>query len=407
VPNGHEIPPNIHGTPSAPLAPEAAAAAPIRRWRFSDLVSLLLIALMLSVLVVGGMAAAATLPVQDLAQYWAGAHLVTVNPYSQDLVASFERSYGLVSEGTPMVMRNPPQALLLVLPLRFLNYRLAFALWDLVSIVLIAGCARAAYSLIKSKPSLSPALLSLLFGPTAALLMLGQIVVLVLLAVTLFLLFVQRKKDWLAGAALFLAIPKPHLLFLFVAAVVLWTVTQKRWPVIISALLTTTLASIAIVLINPHVFAQYFAFVREFSRETTPYPNLGGILYTLSGKHFLAYFPLLLGIVWFAVYWVRNHRVWDWNDHGATVLIVSVVCSYYSFAFDQIVVLPALIIAFAAGNRLLFYAGFLITDLGYILYISGVAGHFGFGPMFLWWTSPALLLTYLLSRSENAVPEAS
>jgi len=117
--------------------------------------------------------------------------------------------------------------------------------------------------------------------------------------------------------------------------------------------------------------------------------------------------PFLLAILWFAVYWIQNHHAWDWNDHGVTVLIVSVVCSYYSFAFDQIVVLPALIIAFAAGNRLLFYAGFLITDLGYTLYISGVAGHFGFGPMFLWWTSLALLLTYLVSMSRKPKMEAS
>ena len=407
MPNGHEVPADRPGRPGAASQPATSAHAAVARFRPSDFVALLLIAFMLGVLVVVGMGAAATLPVQDLAQYWAGAHLVTINPYSQELVASFERTSGLAAQGIPMVMRNPPQALLLVLPLRFLNYPLAFALWDLMSIVLIAGCARAAYSLVESKSSLSPALLSLLFGPTAALLMLGQIVVLVLLAVTLFLLFVQRKKDWLAGAALFLAIPKPHLLFLFIAAVVLWTVTQKRWAVIISALLTTTLASIAIVLINPHVFTQYFAFVREFSRETTPYPNLGGILYTLSGRHSLAYVPFLLAILWFAVYWIRHHRAWDWNDHGVTVLIVSVVCSYYSFAFDQIVVLPALIIAFAAGNRLLFYAGFLITDLGYILYISGVAGHFGFGPMFLWWTSLALLLTYLVSMSRKPKMEAS
>jgi len=220
-----------HGIPEGALneAQPPPPATPIRRFRFSDILALLIIALMLGVLLVVGMAAASALPVQDLAQYWAGAHLVTSNPYSQELVSSFERSHAVTTEGTPMVMRNPPQALLLVLPLRFLNYRVAFGLWDLLSIVLVAACARAAYGLVSNRSSLSPALISLLFGPTAALLMLGQIVIFVLLGVTLFFLLIERRKDWLAGAALFLVIPKPHLLLLFIAAVVLWAVHQRRW----------------------------------------------------------------------------------------------------------------------------------------------------------------------------------
>jgi hypothetical protein len=388
----------------APEADVTSAPGPRARLRFSDIVALLIIALMLGVLLAVGTAAASALPVQDLAQYWAGAHLVNSNPYSQELVASFEHSHAVTAEGTPMVMRNPPQALLLVLPLRFLSYRIAFGLWDLLSVILVALCARTAYSLVSRNPSISPALLSLLFGPTAALLMLGQIVILVLLGITLFFLLVERRKDWLAGAALFLIIPKPHLLLLFIVAVVLWAVHQRRWLILLSAVTTTTIASAAILLLNPHVFAQYLVFVREFSRETTPYPNLGGLLYTLTGQHFLAYLPTIAAIIWLAVYWTRNRQRWDWNIHGMTVLMVSIASSYYSFAFDQIVMIPALMVAFAAGNRLWFYAGFALTNLGYVLYISGAAGHFGFGPMFLWWTFLALLFTYLLSRRPQITP---
>lgn len=380
-----------------------SAPGPRARFRFSDIVALLMIALMLGVLLVVGMAAASALPVQDLAQYWAGAHLVTSNPYSQELVTSFERSHAVTTEGTPMVMRNPPQALLLVLPLRFLNYRLAFGLWDLLSIILVAACARAAYGLASNRSSLSPALLSLLFGPTAALLMLGQIVIFVLLGVTLFLVFVERRKDWLAGAALFLVIPKPHLLLLFIAAVVLWAVHKRRWQVLLSAVITTAIASAVVLLLDPHVYAQYLAFAREFSRETSPYPNLGGLLYTMTGQHVLAYVPTLAAIAWLAVYWTRNRQAWDWKTHGMTVLMVSIAFSYYSFAFDQIVMLPALMVAFATGNRLRFHIGLVLTNLGYVLYISGAAGHFGFGPMFLWWTSLALLFTFVLSRTPQPV----
>ena len=81
-----------------------------------------------------------------------------------------------------------------------------------------------------------------------------------------------------------------------------------------------------------------------------------------------------------------------------TTLVVSVACSYYSFAFDEILVLPALMAAFAKGNRVILLAGFLVTNLGYAIYISSIARQWVHGPMFLFWTATAWLLTFLLSR---------
>ena len=144
---------------------------------------LLLIALMLGALFVAALAAASALPVQDLAQYWAAAHLVTKNPYSLELTTSFERSAGVVSVAPPLVTKIPPSAIMLVLPLGFLGYKAAFALWSVMSIVVIAGCARAVWDLCTPTPSLAPALLSLLFGPTVVILMLGQLTVVVLLGI--------------------------------------------------------------------------------------------------------------------------------------------------------------------------------------------------------------------------------
>jgi hypothetical protein len=86
-----------------------------------------------------------------------------------------------------------------------------------------------------------------------------------------------------------------------------------------------------------------------------------------------------------------------------TVLLVSVASSYYSFPFDQIVVLPALMAAFANGNRRIFLAVFIATDLGFAFYIFNAAGKFGFGYMFLWWTASAWLITYLLTMNPRFV----
>ena len=57
--------------------------------------------------------------------------------------------------------------------------------------------------------------------------------------------------------------------------------------------------------------------------------------------------------------------------------------------------LPALMAAFANGNRRIFTGFFIATNLGFALYISNIAGRFGFGYMFLWWSASAWLITYV------------
>ncbi len=372
--------------------------------RFQKVLSVLLIFFAAGMLLLAAFIASSAMKVQDLAQYWAAAHLIRQNPYSETLVTDFERSFGYSMHAPAMVMRNPPSALVFVLPFRYMSYNLAFAVWTLLSILVVAGCARASSSLSgNSDASLTPAFLCLLFGPTVVLLMLGQIAVLVLLGVTCFLIMAERKHDWLAGALLSLVCVKPHVVLLFLIAVALWSIRARRWAVLASLALSLVATSAIAVLLNPHIFPEYLAFAHQFAGETTPYPNVGGLLYVVSGYRNLAFLPQIAGLIWLAFYWWKYRVHWDWKSHGMAVLLVSVASSYYSFPFDQIVVLPALMAAFANGNRRIFLAVFIATDLGFAFYISNAAGRFGFGYMFLWWTASAWLITYLVAMSPRFV----
>jgi hypothetical protein len=370
--------------------------------RFQKVLTVLLIIFAACMLLLAAFIASSVLKVQDLAQYWAAAHLLRENPYSEALVTNFERSFGYSMHAPAMVMRNPPPALVFVLPFRYMSYNLAFAVWALVSILVVAGCSRASSNLGgDSDASLAPAFLCLLFGPTVVLLMLGQLAVLVLLGVTCFLIMAERKRYWLAGALLSLVCVKPHVVLLFLISVTLWSVRTKRWAVLASMGLALVVTSAIALLLNPHIFVQYLAFARQFAGETTPYPNVGGLLYIISGHRNLAFLPQAAGLVWLAVYW-RSHRShWDWKSHGMAVLLVSVACSYYSFPFDQIVVLPALMAAFSRGNRRIFLGAFITTNLGFAFYLSNAAGRFGFGYMFLWWTASAWLITYVIALNSR------
>ena len=369
--------------------------------RYRSILCVFLVFVIGGVVFVAARGMANAFPQRDLGGYWVAAHLASQNPYSLQRSAEFERSIGNL-ETVPPLVRNPPWAIVLVLPLAWFSYQTAYALWAILSVVLVAGCARAAWNLSGAEASLAPAFLSLLFGPTLVLLMLGQITVLVLLGVMLFLYLVERRRDWLAGASLLLIVLKPHIALFFLLAVVLWSIRSRRWAILASGALALTVACVAALLMNPHIFSQYLDLAKQFPHETELYPNLGGILYAATGHHGWAVLPQVIGMGWLAFYWRRHCADWDWQTDGELALLVSVVCSYHSFPYDEILFLPALMPAFANGNRRNFLVGFIVTNAGYALYMGKVAGRFGFGHVSMWWTASAWLVTYLVSRRARA-----
>src|SRR3569833_4553085 len=139
-----------------------------------------------------------TLPVQDLAQYWAAAHLLPTNPYSPDLTRRFEQSAGIYS--TPLITKMPPWAIVTFLPLGLFGYHVSFGLWTVASVVVIGWSTYAVGRRAYPGTSVAPAILPFVFGPTFVLLMLGQYTVFVLLGAALFCILIRAKQEWLAGA---------------------------------------------------------------------------------------------------------------------------------------------------------------------------------------------------------------
>jgi hypothetical protein len=367
--------------------------------RSKKILALALIALTVGILFLAALMAASALPPRDLTAYWAAAHLVRQNPYSPQLVAELEKANGILIPVRPLLLRNPPWAIPFILPLGMLSYRVGFALWAVFSLVVVVGCAGAVWKLTGIPESIVSILLPLLFGPSIVLLELGQWAVLVLLGITGFLVAIEKRKDWIAGAFLLLVLGKPHVALLFLIAVAIWTVHARRWAVLYSAAIAMAVACTGMLALNPHIFGQFLERIQQVVDLEVLCPNLGGMLYLATGIHALAILPPALGVLWLLFYWSRHRNSWDWRTDGMLVLVCSIACSYYSYPYDEVVALPALISAFALGNRRAFILCFVITDIGYALYLSNIAGHFGYGFMFLWWTGLGWLAAYLLAQT--------
>ena len=114
--------------------------------------------------------------------------------------------------------------------------------------------------------------------------------------------------------------------------------------------------------------------------------------------------PTLLAAVWILFYWWRQRADWQWSERLPLVLLVSLTTSAYTWTFDQVVFLPALIqgASWLGHQRLPWY-----RSVAALLYIAIDLAHFAlrfFVAEELWyfWLAPSLLIAYLVYRWEAA-----
>ncbi len=338
---------------------------------------------------------------KDFIAYWiAGQRLAQgANPYDFEAAAGLERALG----GSKLtVMRNPPDAFFLVLPLGLFSSRIGLLLWMLA---LLAALSLSLWILwlLNGRPDSRIHLLGFLFAPALICLFAGQIGIFLMLGFVLFL-YLRRKRPFLAGAVLLLCALKPHLFVSFFAVLLVWAVTRKAYRML-AGFSAALLASCALAFwFDPHAWSQFFHMMFHGGALDEPVPALSVALRFLIDRHavWLQFIPETLACIWALWYfWTRRNR-WSWIDHGLLVLLISVMCAPYCWITDEAVLLPAVVtglyrvvesrrsvlpLAFVAGMALIefFAANVEITTLYYL------------------WTAPAWFAWYLYARASNAV----
>src|SRR5689334_3501623 len=151
---------------------------------------------------------------KDFISYWAAGQLLShhQDPYDANAVLQIERSAGF-TEPQPLVMRNPPYALGLALPLGFLGPEVGVVVWSLVIVGALVLSVRILWILHGRQPDRQH-LLIYAFAPALSCMQLGQTSTLALLGLALFLYWHERRP-FAAGMALVLLFIKPHLLLAF------------------------------------------------------------------------------------------------------------------------------------------------------------------------------------------------
>lgn len=287
---------------------------------------------------------------RDSVAYWAAGRLLIShqNPYDHNAVLRLEKAQGY-RDDRPLILRTPPWSLFVVTPLGLLKPFWAWSAWIALSLAcLICGVRLSANLYGKETPPNLFTVIAYTFAPVPACLVSGQMGLVLMFGVVLFL-WLEHDHPFLAGAALVIPFAKPHLLGLFWVVLVLWVVQRRTRSLALGFVTALSATTAFAVLMDRDVFQQYRDMLHTASIGHEFIPALSGVLRLLFFRQmfWVQFIPMTLGVMWCVRFFLKNSSAWDWRQHGPPLLVVSVLTTPYEWLSDETVLLPAVLQAAA------------------------------------------------------------
>jgi Glycosyltransferase family 87 len=336
---------------------------------------------------------------KDFVIYWAaGQQLIHhANPYDANAVLGLERSAGFPLGDPVLIVRNPPSALLFAVPLGLLGPRAALLLWSMFLIACLVISVRMIWDM-HGRPKNHLDFLGYSFGPALVCLLVGQVSLLVLLGLVLFLRL-HRSSPFLAGISLWLCLLKPHLFLPFGIALLMWAILTRSYSILVGAAVALGVSSGIALLLDPAAWMHYGEMIRTPWIDRLAIPCLSVMLRRIVSPNtiWLQYLPMALGCVWALGYFRRHREHWDWMEHGSPLLIVSVLVSPYSWPTDQAILMPALLHALYQTRSRSLVGIFALSSA--LVGVWSLRGDVPLHSAFYLWFPPAWLAWYLYATS--------
>jgi hypothetical protein len=347
---------------------------------------------------------------RDFVVYWAAGRQLAHhgNPYDPATILAIERAAGLPTVNGVMFVRNPPWTLPIMYPLGFIGLRTASMLWSLLLIACLAASVRLLWEM-HGLPRNRIHLLGLTFAPALACLIVGQTSLFALLGLVLFLRL-HRTRPFLAGAALWLCALKPHLFLPFGVVLLVWVAVTRSYRLVLGGVAAMAASCVLAWRIDPFAWSQYAQMMRTSGMEHEFIPCLSIVLrlWISPNSLWIQYIPAALACLWALWYYWPRRAVWDWRTDGSLLMLVSLVAAPYSWLFDQVLLLPALLqgayltrsrnalVALAVGSMLVELAlcgGIWVPRAMYLWSVWALPAWFG------WY----LIVCYLLPQRKGQI----
>lgn len=355
----------------------------------------------------------------DFVGYWSSgrAFLTGNNPYDIVVLGGLERGEGWRAR-VPMFVWYPPWGLLItawfgVLP--FWPARLIFFAVNLILLVLAGNWLWRRAGGRRDRAWLGE-MAALIFIPSLFALWVGQVSVLILAGILLAVWSLEHGYDLLAALGLFVVALKPQIAHLFLAVLLLWCISRRRWLAPAVWLLALAAATWLAFWINPAT--DWEAMLSLGGPLRLPSAVLGNTLrVVLGGPDWVQFVPTLLTLIALLPFWLIYWRRFDWRRHLPLLLALSLATMCFGWTADMTLLLPVVIYLLVQAEALLAAgqqraAWLLLIGLGTIQVLLAVPGKVGvnvfvasawlpFGSLFLFgWV-------YLIKRRGRQTADAA
>ena len=294
------------------------------------------------------------LHVWDLQPLWqAGRWMVEGHgsPYSEEMTRLLQmRSYGRPAQQDEdnRAFVYPLYILLLVLPLIYLPLPWAQAAWftllELAAVVGAVGAMRVAGWTLSARRVLLMVIWAFLLYPMTWAMALGQVSIVVMALMVMTLLALQAGWESWAGVCLALTTAKPQMSFLFVPALLLAAVMQRRSRFLLSFIAAMGALLLASFVVSPSWLADIWRATASYF-ESQPFPPPVALLgKAVAGEQgeavtFVLVALLLAGLAWI---WRRERHarplpVWA---IGLTLVVTTLIAPRTSLVNQVMLLLP-------------------------------------------------------------------
>jgi len=253
-------------------------------------------------------AASSSLGSIDFNAYWSASRLLLQgrNPCDVQNMLEMEQAYYDPDQDWAMMVWNPPTLWVLMLPVAWMPFQAARVAWLISNVTLLLVLCfllKHIYFPVRSALIFFVFCLgSALFAPVLITIIAGQITFLVLFGLTACLFLMKRDRWFLAGAALVLTSPKPHMVMLTLPYLLLFMARKRKWWGWAGFAAGGAVCAAVLFALRPGWIADYGA-VLDNPPTNWATPTVGGFLQTrglggawldYAGLGFLALLPLFL-----------------------------------------------------------------------------------------------------------------
>ena len=202
----------------------------------------------------------------------------------------------------------------------------------------------------------------------------------------------------MAGAAFWLCSIKPHLFLPFLVVLLVWLAVTRNFRILAGAATAFAAGALLTTWIDPASWSQYIHFMRTSIIPREFLPCLGDLLRDSiqPSAEWLAFVPAVLASIWALAWFWPRRRMWDWQQYGGLLMLVSLLAAPYGWIFDQALAIPAILFAVSRNRS---QAVLAVLALLYLLVEIQLVSPFDLHSAVYLWIAPTWLAWYIFARA--------